>query len=131
MTGVYTITNYASYFFEKSGSILDVNVSAIVLAIVQIIGGLVSTQMGDTFGRKVTMAISLLGSIIALTTLTVYMFMRHNNYDVSNFLWLPLVSSSFLIFITSAGMMALVNTCAVEHFSPKVNKKLPFYLFQT
>lgn len=119
-TGIYTIMNYASFLFEQTGSILDVNVSAIILGVALIIGGLVSTQLGDTFGRKIMIAVSLLGTIFALAALTVYSLLRHNNYEVSNFLWLPLASLSFLIFITSAGILALFSTCAVENFTPKV-----------
>lgn len=55
-TGCYTFTNYASQVFAKSGkTIFSANVSSIVLAIAQILGGFVSTQVGDTFGRRTTL----------------------------------------------------------------------------
>lgn len=97
MTGCYTIMNYASYIFEKSGgTIFNTNISSTILAIVQIIGGLVSTQMGDTFGRKTTLAISLCGSMIGLISFAGYLFMRHMQHDVTNFIWLPLTSLSLM-----------------------------------
>lgn len=56
MTGCYTITNYASLIFQKSGkTIFSANVSSIIIAIAQIFGGFVSTQLGDTFGRRTTL----------------------------------------------------------------------------
>lgn len=120
MTGCYTITNYASIFFEISGTVFGINISSIILAVVQIFGGLVSTQIGDTFGRKATLTISLLGSIVGLASLSVYLYLKQIGYDVSNFLWIPLLSLSLIIFITSSGIMALSNICAVENFPLKV-----------
>lgn len=97
MTGCYTITNYASYIFEKSGeTVFTTNVSSIILAIVQIVGGLVSTQMGDTFGRKTTLALSLGGSTIGLISFAGYLHMRHMHYDVTDFIWLPLTALSLM-----------------------------------
>lgn len=121
MTGCYTITNYTSIFFGISGSVFGVSISSIIIAVVQIIGGLVSTQMGDTFGRKTTLTISLLGSIVGLCSIAAYLYIHHIGYDVANFMWVPLVSLSFVIFITSAGIMALANICAVENFPLQVS----------
>lgn len=124
MTGCYTIVNYASYIFEKSGgTIFSTNTSSIILAIVQIIGGLVSTQMGDKFGRKTTLAISLIGSIVGLVSFAGYLCLHQMEYDVRNFIWVPLASLSLIIFITSAGIMALASTCGVENFPSKVTNR--------
>ncbi|XP_031622895.1 facilitated trehalose transporter Tret1-like [Contarinia nasturtii] len=119
-TGCFIITNYASLIFEQSGTALGINVSSIVLAIVQIFGGLVSTKMGDAFGRKITLFISLYGSIVGLLIFAVYMYFRQNGYDVSNYVWIPIISSSLIIFVSSAGIMALSNTCTIENFPPKI-----------
>lgn len=120
MTGGSTLTNYASFIFGKSGTSLGVNVSSIILAVAQIVGGLVSTQFGDTFGRKTTLNISLLGSAGGLSTFATYMYLRHNGYDLTHFLWIPVTCLSFIIFIAYAGIQALINTCAIECFPPKV-----------
>lgn len=121
-TGAVIIMNYASLIFGISGSALSIDASGIILAVIQILGGLVSTQLGDTFGRKTTLFISLSGSAFGLLTFTVYSYLRQNGYDVSSYLWLPVVCLSLIIFISSAGIVALANTCTVENFSPKVNK---------
>lgn len=118
MTGNWLITNYASLIFKTSGSILDVNTSAICLAVVQILGGLVSTQL--EFSRKTTLIISLSGSAFGLFSFAVYAYLRQNGYDVSCYLWLPVVCLSLVMFISSVGIVALANTCTIENFSPKV-----------
>lgn len=116
----FMFINYALLIFEKSGTVLDPHYSAIILAIVQIIAGLVSTQLGDTFGRKTTLFISLFGSSIGLLTFYTYSYLRHNGYDVSHFMWLPVVCMSAIIFIACSGIAALAHICAVENFPPKV-----------
>lgn len=118
MTGTWIITNYASLIFKTSGSILDVNTSSICLAVVQILGSLVSTQV--EFSRKTTLIVSLSGSALGLFTFAVYSYLRQNGYDVSCFLWLPVVCLSLVMFISSVGIVALANTCTLENFSPKV-----------
>lgn len=119
-TGCFIITNYASLIFDISGTSLSIEVSTIILAAVQIAGGLVSTQMGDAFGRKTTLFISLIGSALGLFIFAVYSYLRQNDYDVSNYLWVPELCLSFLIFISSSGIVALANTCTIENFPPKV-----------
>lgn len=124
MTGSFLITNYASMIFEKSGSIMDTRISSIVLAIVQIVAGLVSTQLGDAFGRKTTLFISLSGSAVGLFTLAAYSYLRQFDYDMSHFLWLPLACLSLIIFISSVGIIALAHICAIENYPAKVSIEL-------
>lgn len=62
-----------------------------------------------------------LGSAIGLFIFSVYMYLHHNGYDISNFTWLPVVVMSFIIFISNAGIIALANICAVENFQTNVS----------
>lgn len=126
MTGSFLITNYCSMIFGKTGTLLDPKFASIILAVVQIVGGLVSTQLGDTFGRKTTLSISLVGATVGLFCLAVYSYLRHVGYDMSNFLWLPVVCLSIIIFITSAGIVALAHICAIENYHAKVSSNFFF-----
>lgn len=119
-TGCFIITNFASFIFEKSGTSLGIHTSSIILAIVQIVGGLVSTQIADTFGRKTTLFISLSGSAVGLFIFSAYMYVRHYGYDVTGYLWIPVASLSLIIFISAAGVMALSNICTIENFPSEV-----------
>lgn len=120
LTGVYIITNYASHMFDKSGSALSISVSSIILIIVQIVGGSVSAQLGDTFSRKTTIRSSLCGCLVGFFILSIYSYMRAGGSDISSYTWLPIMVFSFIIFISSAGIAAIVNTCVLENFPPKV-----------
>ncbi|XP_055295384.1 facilitated trehalose transporter Tret1-like isoform X1 [Sitodiplosis mosellana] len=118
-TGIVIIINYASLIFQECGTSLSVNASSIVLAIIQIVGGVVSTLLGD-FRRKTTLYFSLSCSAFGLFIFTLYSYLRHSEYDVSHFLWLPVISLSFVIFTSSVGIVAISNACALENFSPKI-----------
>lgn len=119
-TGIFIFITYASLIFEQSSSALSVDASIIVFGTINILGGLVSTQMGDTFGRKTTMIFSLFGSAIGLSAFSTYSYLLHYGYDVSNYTWLPVVSLSFVMFVTSSGILALANTCVIENYPSKV-----------
>lgn len=120
-TGSFLITNYASLLFSNTnGTLLNPNISSVMLAVVQIFGGLISTQMADKFGRKPILTASLAGSAFGLFTLAAYSYLRENDYDVTNFSWLPLLSLSLIIFISNAGIIALAHICAIENYPPKV-----------
>lgn len=120
VSGCIVLTGYASLIFEISGSTWSVDASAISMVVFQIIGGLVSTQLGDAFGRKTTLFISLLGSALGLSIFSLYLYLHHLGYQLSNYMWLPVVSLSFVSFISSAGIMALGSTCIIENFATKV-----------
>lgn len=128
MPGSIIFVYYTTVIFEKSGSMFDVNLSSIALAIVQIVGGLVSSFVGDAFGRRKTIFISLFGSAVGLFSFSTYMFLRANDQHVSSFTWLPVVSLSLIIFISNAGIIALANVCAIENFPSNVRTFAIFYL---
>lgn len=119
-TGIFIFATYASLIFEISDSILSVDASIIVLATINIFGGLISTQMGDAFGRKTTMISTCAGAAFGLFIFSAYLYLHHYQYDVSSYIWLPVVCLSSVMFISSLGILALANTCVVENFPPKV-----------
>lgn len=65
-------------------------------------------------------AISLCGSIMGLVSFAGYLHLLEMDCDVTYFSWIPLLSLSVTIFVVSAGIMALSNTCAIENFATKV-----------
>lgn len=123
MTGCFIIINYASLVFQESNTTLDPHVSSIVIAVVQIFGGLISTSLSDSLGRKIILIISLLGSAIGLFILSCYLYLSQNGFDLSNYSILPVVCLSFVICISCAGIAPLSNVCAVENLPPKVFKR--------
>lgn len=120
MTGCFTFITYALIIFQESNTTLDPHVAAIVLAIVQIFGGLISTAIGDTLGRKTILIISLVGSAIGLFSMAAYMYFSVNGWDLDKYRILPVVFLAFVIFIANAGIVPLSNIIAVENLAPNV-----------
>lgn len=120
LTGCFIIIIYAMLIFKNSYTVLNPHIASIVLATMQIFGGLASTMMSDTFGRKVLLIISLLGSALGLFSFSVYSYLIHVGFDLSNYLALPVVCLSLVIFISNAGIAPLSNVCTVENLPPKV-----------
>lgn len=132
LSGCFIIINYSSLVFLKSDHVIDAQIASIILGVVQIFGGLLSTSLSDNFGRKVLLILSLVGSALGLFGLSVYLYFDHIGYDLSQFSSLPVVLLSFVIFTSCAGIAPLSNVCTVENLPPKVNTvtiKLIFYCF--
>lgn len=128
LTGCFIIINYAMLVFRKSETTINPHLSSIVLAIVQIFGGLFSTSLSDSLGRKTLLIISLAGSAIGLFCLSIYLYFDYIGFDLSNYSSLPVVCLSFVIFIVCAGVANLSNVCAVENLPKKVCKYSQFEL---
>lgn len=132
LSGCFIIINYSSLVFLRSDHIIDPQIASIILGVVQIFGGLLSTSLSDNFGRKFLLILSLMGSAFGLFGLSLYLYFDHIGYDLSQFSSLPLVLLSFVIFTSCAGIAPLSNVCTVENLPPKVNIiiiKLIFYSF--
>lgn len=120
MTGCFTFITYALIIFRESNTTLDPHVAAIILAIVQIFGGLISTSIGDTLGRKTILIISLVGSALGLFGMAVYMYLSEIGWNLGETRILPVVFLAFVIFISNAGIVPLSNVVAVENLPRNV-----------
>ncbi|XP_063702742.1 facilitated trehalose transporter Tret1-like [Culicoides brevitarsis] len=105
--GCFAMLNYTASIFEKAGSTLSPNISAIIVGFIQIVGSFFSTILVDRAGRKFCIAISAGGTCIGLAILGTYTYLDMIGIDTSKFLWIPLVSFSFVIFIASWGVLTL------------------------
>lgn len=128
LTGCFIIINYSTLIFFELNQPLNSQILSIVLGCSQIFGGLLSSLLSDTFGRKVVLIISLLGSAVGLFGLSIFMYCAHIGYDLSNYWCLPMVILAFVIFISNAGINPLSNVCTVENLPPKVNQIINYYI---
>lgn len=89
----------------------------------QIFGNVFSAQFVDSIGRKLLILISLVGNVVGLTALALYTYLNQAGFDLSLYSWVPIVSLSFVFFITSAGIVSLASICAIEFLPSKVHKQ--------
>lgn len=121
LSGGFAITTYSVIIFKKTGSTIDPNMSAIVMAVIQVCGTYTAANLMDRVGRKILLLISTGGGIVALITTGIYAFLFHEGYDVSAFSILPLISISFFVFICAIGILPVPYVMVAEVLPPKVN----------
>lgn len=126
-TGTYVINSYSVLIFEETGTSIDPFTASIVLSIIQIFGCLCSTQFSDRLGRKISLSLSLIGSAIGSLSLIFYLEFVDYGFDLSVYAWLPVLSLSFIIFVSSAGINPLLSVCTVENLPTKVMRF--FFIF--
>lgn len=124
LTASFTIVNYAVTTFAKAGTSVDPYVSSIVLAVALIIGSLTTTYLADKLGRRKLILISLMGSAFGLLSTALYHYLNSIGFDLTAHAWIPIVSLSSVIFISSAGINPLSIVCSVENLPTKVCQSL-------
>lgn len=141
--GCFTMINYTATIFSESGSSIAPKLAAIVVAAIQLVGTLVSTQLVDRAGRKVTAAAamrrgalivcfflssafqflligSLIGSGVSLVTLATYSYMNVLGYNVKPYSWVAVSSFSAMLFLASCGIIPLPFVVLAEIMPERV-----------
>lgn len=125
-TAQFTLANYAAIIFKRvDSSVLDPNLSSIMLAVALILGSLMTTTLCDILGRKILILISLSGSAFGLFAMAIYDYLKLSGYDLSSFTFVPVVALSFDIFIASAGIISF--NC--QNYVARIKTHLYFILF--
>lgn len=115
------IVTYSVVIFDKIGAThIDPYISTISIGVMQIVGCLCTTTFSDSLGRKALLIISLLGSSFGLMLFSLYSYLKQNGYAITAFEFVPVMSLSFVIFISSAGILPLIFVCIVENLPSKV-----------
>lgn len=119
--GNITLSNYTKHIFDETGSNLSTDLSAIVVAIIQIVGVFAATQLVDRLGRRLLILTSVIGASFGLGILGIYMMLKSIwSINVSVVNWVPLLSFSWVLFITSVGIQALAFTVVTEIMPEKI-----------
>lgn len=119
-TAHFTIISYSVIIFQKAESSIDPHLSSILLAIILITGSLLTTFLADVLGRKLLIIISVFGSAVGLFSLALYQYLSLIGFDLTSFELVPVISISFVIFMSAVGIMPLALVSSVEHLRPKV-----------
>lgn len=119
--GVFAMMSFTATIFHESGSTLSPNDSSIIVGVILIIGSMFPTLLVERLGRKMMMAISATGTCLGLAALGTYSFFKSSGADLSTLDWVPLMSFSFVIFISNWGVMTLPFMILSEISHPKVN----------
>lgn len=120
-SGSFAISNYAETIFKSTGSTFDPQISAIVMAAVQVVGTYTTSQLMDRVGRKVLLLVSLGGCCIAHLITGIYCYLAKHDYDVNAFNLVPIISISTFIFMSSIGILPVPFIMLAEVIPQRVS----------
>ena len=118
--GAFTIVCYAATIFRETGAEMDPSLSGIILGVVQIFGTYISAILVDNVGRRPLLIISCIGSILGLSSVGFFAYFKATGMDLSAVEWIPVVSLSFVIFISNIGLVCLPFVMMTELLSNKL-----------
>ncbi|XP_055681865.1 facilitated trehalose transporter Tret1-like [Lutzomyia longipalpis] len=99
MSGYFPLMNYTVSIFEQAGTEIDPHISAIIVAVIQLAGNIVSAYYTDKSGRRILLIPSLVGVGLCLTTIGIYFYLSELGYNLSTVSWLPVASLSISMFL--------------------------------
>lgn len=105
--GIFAMFNFTAMVFQESGSTFSPNVSSIVVGAIQVIGAVLCTVLVEKAGRKLLLEVSSLGVAMGLSMLSLFTYLTSRGTDLSAVSWIPLVSFSFVIFVSNLGVLTL------------------------
>lgn len=116
-SGAFALTQFTAPIFVESGASLSPSNAAIVVAVLQILGNIVSFSLVDRAGRKVLLLISCFGTSIALAALGAYSYVDSLGFDITTYNWIPVVTFSAGYFLLSIGITTTPFTILAEILS--------------
>lgn len=103
----------------QSGSSLSPNVSAIIVAFIQVAGSAVSTFAIGSMSRKLLYSVTCLEVIVGLVAMGTHGFLKLF-LELEQFDWVPIASLSLVVFVASAGLLPLTFVMLSELLPLKV-----------
>ncbi|KAG4076487.1 hypothetical protein HA402_014451 [Bradysia odoriphaga] len=123
LSGAFVLIAYAGTVFQKSGSALSPNDSALIIGFIQLIGTFLVPLSIEWTGRKVLYGISIVSSVVGFAILGTYLLFQSWDYAVSHLNWIPIVCCSFVVLTQSLGVSTLSCTVTAE-LMPKNIKEI-------
>ncbi|XP_037042110.1 facilitated trehalose transporter Tret1-2 homolog [Bradysia coprophila] len=123
-SGTFTLVSYGATIFEESGSTMNPNLSTIILGCLQIAGTISTYFLIDRIGRKLLLTISCSGAAIGLSVMGIYCYLNkhQSNIDLSQYNWIPVVTLSFVIYISSIGIIPVPYIIISEVLPQKIKR---------
>lgn len=119
-SGTFILVSYAATIFKVSGSDLNPNLSSIILGCLQITGTISTYFLIDRIGRRVLLTISCGGAAIGLFVMGTYCYLATHNVDVSQYNWIPVITLSSVIYVSSIGIIPIPYIIISEVLPQKV-----------
>lgn len=99
---------------------MDPFTASIIMSIALILGALTSSYLADILGRRRLNLITMMLSACGLLATALFHYLNVNGYDLETLTWIPVCTISFVVYISSAGIVPLSVICSVEYLPTKV-----------
>ncbi|KAJ8921769.1 hypothetical protein NQ315_008394 [Exocentrus adspersus] len=121
LSGIFPIMAFIGPIFEVTGSRIPVNLSVILVSVIQLIANIVSSIIIEKLGRKPLLLLSTIGACLSLLSLGFYFYLKEceSSYLQSIF-WLPVTSLVFYMVSFSIGLTSVPMTILSEIFPSEV-----------
>jgi len=123
LSGISAIGFYTQVVFEQAGGSFTPAESAIICSIMQFVFACFSSILVDKFGRKPLFIFSSLGTASILIIMGVYFCFHSSGYDMSLFMWLPVIAMVSYYVVCASGLLMVPNLMTGELLSVSVKSK--------
>lgn len=113
-SGGFILVSYTAKIFAESGSAIPHEWSAILVAVIQLVGSYLSTILIDRVGRKPLLIFSSFGGGLSLFGLGTYLYLNHLGCDLHAVSWVPVLTFSLVVFIASCGTIPITFVIMTE-----------------
>lgn len=117
LSGSWPLMTYMQAIFEEAGATLSPNVCAIIVSLVQMTANIIAIILVDRIDRKKLYSISALCTGIGLAVLGLHSV--YKDY-LTEYPSMPLIAFSFIIFVSSGGMLPLHYVILLEIMPKRV-----------
>ncbi|XP_055618400.1 facilitated trehalose transporter Tret1 isoform X3 [Toxorhynchites rutilus septentrionalis] len=119
LSGINPVQFFAQTIFDKTGTDMAADVSAIILGVFQVISSIVTVLITDRVGRKPFLLCSAAGMCISLTALGTY-FQLDSTGSADNLSALPVVSLVLFVVMFCSGYGPIPWLLLGEMFAPSI-----------
>lgn len=121
-SGLFVINTYSISIFNDTGTQVDPKISAIIVAFIQLIGTSIVPVLVDSWGRKALLSASCLASSISIFGFATFAYLYKNDFVVTSFYWIPIITMAVYIFSNNAGLCSLPFVLIAELLPQKVRQ---------
>ncbi|KAF2904710.1 hypothetical protein ILUMI_01463 [Ignelater luminosus] len=122
-SGAVALTYYIQIIFKQADGSLSPVESSIICSGLKVLVVSGSSIVVDSFGRKPLLFFSCFGSAVLLITMGVYFVFQQRGYDLSSFMWFPIICMVLYNVVGAMGLSMIPNLMAAELLSASIKSK--------
>ncbi|KAL6268737.1 hypothetical protein P5V15_001864 [Pogonomyrmex californicus] len=118
--GIFAMLSNTETIFRMSGSSLSPNMSAIIVATIQLVTSMLAMFLVERAGRRPLLLLSCAGMFVCHCVMGVFCHLQSLQYEVSAYAWIPVIALSAYMLVYGLGMGNIPIVMTTEIFSRDV-----------